>query len=166
MMISAPVRRENSWKWLGPVLSLFVLAGGLLPSIAPAQDTLHLEALDVQPLPGQQVELRLRLNGAAPEPTTFTIDDPARISLDLPNTSLGLDSRRQDVNVGPVTNVLAAEANGRTRIVMNLSSMVPYQTRVEGNTVVVLIGQGPGVAAAPTFAAPQSQGGGAAPRAA
>ncbi len=164
-MISAPVRRENFWKWLGPVLSLFVLAGGLLPSIAPAQDTLRLEALDVQPLPGQQVELRLRLNGAAPEPMTFTIDDPARISLDLPNTSLGLDSRRQDVNVGPLTNVLAAEANGRTRIVMNLSSMVPYQTRVEGNTVIVLIGQGPGAGAAPAFAAQQGQGG-AAPRAA
>ncbi len=137
-----------------------------MPSVAPAQDTLRLEAIDVQPLPGQQVELRLRLSGAAPEPMTFTIDDPARISLDLPNTSLGLDSRRQDANVGPLTTILAAEANGRTRVVMNLSSMVPYQTRVEGNSVVVLIGQGPGDGAAPAFAAQQSQGGGAAPRAA
>jgi type IV pilus assembly protein PilQ len=135
-----------------------------VPSIAPAQDTLRLEAIDVQPLPGQQVELRLRLSGAAPEPTTFTIDEPARISLDLPNTSLALDSRRQDANVGPLTNVLAAEANGRTRVVMNLSSMVPYQTRVEGNTVVVLLGQGAGDGAAPAVAARQSQGG-AAPRA-
>jgi type IV pilus assembly protein PilQ len=126
---------------------------------------LRLEAIDVQPLPGQQVELRLRLNGAAPEPTAFTIDDPARISLDLPNTSLALDSRRQDANVGPLTTVLAAEANGRTRIVMNLSTMVPYQTRVEGNSVVVVLGQGPGAGAAPTFAAQPSQGGGAAPRA-
>jgi type IV pilus assembly protein PilQ len=165
-MNMSPIRRENLLKWLGPVLSLCVLAVGLLPSIAPAQDALRLEALDVQSLPGQQVELRLRLNGAAPEPMTFTIDDPARISLDLPNTSLGLDSRRQDINVGPLTNVLAAEANGRTRVVMNLSSMVPYQTRVEGNTVVVLIGQGPGDGAAPAFAAQQVQGGGAAPRAA
>jgi type IV pilus assembly protein PilQ len=165
-MNMSPIRRENLSKWLGPVLSVFVLAVGLLPSIAPAQDALRLEALDVQSLPGQQVELRLRLNGAAPEPMTFTIDDPARISLDLPNTSLGLDSRRQDINVGPLTNVLAAEANGRTRVVMNLSSMVPYQTRVEGNTVVVLIGQGPGDGAAPAFAAQQVQGGGAAPRAA
>ncbi len=149
------------------MLSLcFALAAGLLPSIAPAQDTLRLEAIDVQPLPGQQVELRLRLSGAAPEPMTFTIDDPARISLDLPNTSLALDSRRQDANVGPLTTVLAAEANGRTRVVMNLSSMVPYQTRVEGNSVIVLIGQGPGDGAATAFTAPQSQGGAAAPRAA
>jgi type IV pilus assembly protein PilQ len=137
-----------------------------LPSIAPAQEALRLESIDVAPLPGQQVELRLRLSGNAPEPTSFTIDDPARISLDLPNTTLALDERRQDANVGPLTSVLAAEANGRTRVVMNLSAMTPYQTRVDGNTVVVLIGQGPGQAAAPTFAAQPSQSAGAAPRAA
>jgi type IV pilus assembly protein PilQ len=163
MNMSAPVRRENLLKWLCRSASLcWLVAGGLLPSTAPAQD-LRLEAIDVQPLPGQQVELRLRLNGAAPEPTAFTIDDPARISLDLPNTTLGLESRRQDANVGPLTTVLAAEANGRTRVVMNLSAMVPYQTRVQGDSVYVLLGQGPG-GAAPAAAAPQSQG--AAPRAA
>jgi len=165
-MNMSSIRRENLWKRLGLALSLcWGLAVGLLPSVAPAQDALRLEAIDVQPLPGQQVELRLRLSGAAPEPMTFTIDDPARISLDLPNTSLALESRRQDANVGPLTTIQAAEANGRTRVVMNLSSMVPYQTRVEGNSVVVLLGQGPGDGATPAFAAQQSQGGGAAPRA-
>jgi type IV pilus assembly protein PilQ len=164
--MSALVRRENLWKWLCGSASLFcVLAVGFLPSAASAQD-LRLEAIDVLPLPGDRVELRLRLSGAAPEPTTFTIDDPARISLDLPNTVLAVDSRRQDANVGPLTTVLAAEANGRTRVVMNLSTMVPYQTRTEGNTVFVLLGQGAGDGAAPAAAAQPSQGGGAAPRAA
>src|SRR5262245_39463785 len=165
MNMSAPVRRENLLQWLCQALSLcWLLAAGLLPSAATAQNALSLEAIDVQPLPGQQVELRLRLSGPAPEPMAFTIDDPARISLDLPNTTLGLESRRQDANVGPLTTVLAAEANGRTRVVLNLSSMVPYQTRVEGNSVVVLLGQGPG--AAPAVAAAQPRQGGAAPRAA
>jgi type IV pilus assembly protein PilQ len=160
--MSAPVRRENVWKWLCQALSLsLLLAAGLTPSAASAQDALRLQAIDVQPLPGQQVELRLRLSGPAPEPMTFTIDNPARISLDLPNTALALESRRQDANVGALTTILAAEANGRTRVVMNLSSMVPYETRVEGNSVVVVIGQGPGGAPA---VARQSQGGGAPPR--
>jgi type IV pilus assembly protein PilQ len=166
MNMSAPVRRENLSRWLCQALSLcWLLALGLLPSTAPAQEALRLEAIDVAPLPGQQVELRLRLSGNAPEPTSFTIDDPARISLDLPNTTLALDSRRQDANVGLLTSVLAAEANGRTRVVMNLSAMAPYQTRVDGNTVVVLIGQGPGQGAASVAAQP-SRGAGAAPRAA
>ena len=165
MNMSAPVRRENLLQWLCQALSLcWLLAAGLLPSAATAQNALSLEAIDVQPLPGQQVELRLRLSGPAPEPMAFTIDNPARISLDLPNTTLGLESRRKDANVGPLTSVQAAEANGRTRVVLNLSSMVPYQTRVEGNSVVVLVGQGAGSGAA--VAAAQPRQGGAAPRAA
>jgi type IV pilus assembly protein PilQ len=158
MNMSVPSCRESLSKWLGLAAGLcWLLALGLLPSTVQAQAALQLQSIDVQSLPGQQVELRLRLNGAAPEPMTFTIDNPARISLDLPNTSLALDSRRQDANVGPLTTVLAAEANGRTRVVMNLSSMVPYETRVEGNSVYVVIGQGPGAGAVPSFAAQPSQ---------
>ena len=145
MFMSAPVRRENLSKWLSCFASFcWLLAIGLSTSAVRAQDGLRLEAIDVQPLPGQQVELRLRLNGPAPEPMSFTIDDPARISLDLPNTALGLESRRQEANVGPLTTILAAEANGRTRVVLNLSTMVPYQTRVEGDSVYVRIGQAAG----------------------
>jgi type IV pilus assembly protein PilQ len=37
---------------------------------------------------------------------------------------------------------LTAEANGRTRVVLNLDSMVPYETRVSGNTVTIILGDG------------------------
>jgi type IV pilus assembly protein PilQ len=158
MNMSAPIRRENLSTWLGRFASLWwLLAIGLSANAVHAQD-LRLEAIDVQALPGQVVELRLRLNGPAPEPMSFTIDDPARISVDLPNTALALDSRRREANVGALTTILAAEANGRTRIVMNLSSMVPYQTRVEGDSVYVRIGEGPGDAPS-SFTAQPRQGG-------
>ena len=169
---SAPARRGDNSSWLRRGLA--ILAWGMSLAIANvavhAQDaSLKLEAIDVQPLPGSQVELRLRLSGPAPEPMSFTIDNPARISLDLPNTALALPTRRQDVNVGPLTTVLTAEANGRTRVVLNLNTMVPYQTRVEGDSVYVTIGQTPGQPAAPSFAAQAPRapaGGGAAPAAA
>jgi type IV pilus assembly protein PilQ len=166
MYMSALNRRERVATWLGRFASLcWLLALGLSTSAARAQD-LRLQAIDVQPLPGEQVELRLRLSGAAPEPMSFTIDDPARISLDLPNTALALESRRQDANIGPLTSILAAEANGRTRVVLNLSQMVPYQTRVEGNDVLIRIGQAPGAGSNPPFAAQPSPRSGAAPAAA
>jgi type IV pilus assembly protein PilQ len=167
--MSAPVRRGKAFSWLGGLASIASAFALVLSSFtAGAQDAaVRLEAIDVQPLPGQQVQLRLRMSGNAPEPMSFTIDDPARISLDLPNTSLALQSRRQDVNVGPLTTILTAEANGRTRVVLNMSSMVPYQTRVEGDSVYVTIGQAPGAAAQPSFAAqPAPAPAGAAPRAA
>ncbi len=116
------------------VLLLFV---GLT---ANAEDGNRLQDIQVQSLPGDRVELKLIMSGTAPEPLAFTIDNPARIALDLPNTSLGLSSRRRDVNMGPLNTVLTAEANGRTRVVLNLESMVAYETDYSGNTVTIVLG--------------------------
>jgi len=109
-------------------------------STANAQEGNRLQDIQVQSLPGQRVELKLIMSGTAPEPLAFTIEDPARIALDLPDTTLGLTSRRRDVNLGPLDTVLTAEANGRTRVVLNLDSMVPYETRASGNTITITLG--------------------------
>ena len=111
-------------------------------SAANAQEGNRLQDIQIQSLPGQRVELKLIMSGTAPEPLAFTIDDPARIALDLPDTALGLTSRRRDVNIGPLDTVLTAEANGRTRVVLNLDSMVAYETRASGNTVTIILGDG------------------------
>jgi len=109
---------------------------------ASAQEGNRLEDIQVQSLPGQRVELKLIMSDTAPEPLAFTIENPARIALDLPNTSLGLSSRRRDVNLGPLNTVLTAEANGRTRVVLNLGSMVKYETHRSGNVVTIMLGGG------------------------
>jgi type IV pilus assembly protein PilQ len=119
-------------------VALLVFAG----SAANAQEGNRLQDIQVQSLPGQRVELKLIMSGTAPEPLAFTIEDPARIALDLPATTLGLTSRRRDINMGPLDTVLTAEANGRTRVVLNLESMVAYETRASGNTVTVTLGDG------------------------
>jgi type IV pilus assembly protein PilQ len=107
---------------------------------ALGQEPTKLESVDVQTLPGQQLQLTLRMSGPAPQPLAFTIDNPARISLDLPNTALALPSRRIDVRSAGLDTILAAEASGRTRLVLNLDRLVPYETRVAGNDIVVLLG--------------------------
>jgi type IV pilus assembly protein PilQ len=112
-----------------------------------AEPTNRLEAIDVQTLPAQQIQLTLRLSGPAPEPLAFTIDNPARISLDLAGTALALPSRRIDVRAGGIDTVLAAEANGRTRVVLNLDHLQPYTTTVQGNNVILVVGSPGGVAA-------------------
>ncbi len=123
---------------------------------AQAADPVKLETIDVQTLSGQQVQLRLHLSGPAPEPIPFTIDKPARIAFDLPNTTLALPSRRVDVRSGGVDTVLAAEANGRTRLVVNVDSMLPYTTKVDGNTIIVTLGNTPGSATASVAAVPRA----------
>ena len=113
----------------------------LAATVASAQGApVKLESIDVQSLAGQQLQLTLRHSGPPAEPVAFTIDNPARISLDLANTALALPSRRVDVRSGGVDSVLAAEAAGRTRLVLNLDRLLPYQTRVQGNDIIVLLG--------------------------
>jgi type IV pilus assembly protein PilQ len=115
----------------------------LVGSVASAQDGGNrLQDIQVQSLPGQRIELKLIMSGTAPQPLAFTIDNPARIALDLPDTTLGLTSRRRDVNLGPLDTILTAEANGRTRVVLNLDQMVAYETKASGNTVTVTLGDG------------------------
>src|ERR1700736_2964087 len=125
-------------------LAFVVVALSALTLKAHAADLNKLESIDVQTLSGQQVQLKLHLSGPAPEPLPFTIDKPARIAFDLPNTTLALASRRFDVRSGGVDTVLAAEANGRARLVVNVDNLMPYTTKVDGNTIIVTLGQQPG----------------------
>ena len=122
-------------KRLAPIAVLSLLTGSVFAQEAGNR----LENISALALPGNKVELTLELAGPAPEPLAFTIDQPARIALDLADTSLGLDSRRADIGIGVLDTVLAAEAGGRTRVVLNLDDLVGYQTRVAGNNVIVTL---------------------------
>ena len=122
-----------------------------------AQGSNRLESVQANTLPGNRVEVTLRLSDTAPQPLTFTVDNPARIALDLPDTSVAMTSRRIDVKQGVLDTVNVAEANGRTRVVLNVDTLVAYETRVQGNTIVVSLGAGGSrAAAAPTAAAAQA----------
>lgn len=143
--------RERGLGALLQVAAVALLAMGFGATASAAERTL--QDIDVQTLPGNRLELRLTLDGMAPEPLAFTVDSPARIALDLPDTSLGLPARRRDINIGPLNTILVAAADGRTRVVLNLNAMVPYQTRVSGNAILVTLGSDAGQIPAAAFPA-------------
>ena len=143
--VGTGTRSRLGW-WTLAVLPLLWWSGA-----ASAQQSLQLTGLDVSTLPGNRVVLVLTTSGPAPEPLAFTIEDPARISLDLPGTSLGMAERRRDVKRGVLDTVMLAEAQGRTRVVLNLDLMVPYETAVDGDRITVTLGG----ATAPSQAAPR-----------
>ncbi len=133
---------KHAQRSTGVVAVILAAVFGLIAPASHAQDgpARRLQNIEVHSLPGNRIELRLEMNQAAPEPLSFTIDDPARIALDLLDTGLDLDSRRQEVNVGGLQTVLAAEAQGRTRIVLNLDKLMAYDTRVVGNSIFITLG--------------------------
>ena len=132
------------------------LAGVFLAAQADAAN--RLESVDVGSLPGNKVQVILKLSEPAEQPLSFTIDNPARIALDLPDTENGLGKAAQPIGVGLAKSLTAVEAQGRTRVVLNLVQMAPYETRVEGNLIVVTLQDTAG-AATTTVAASTSNTG-------
>ncbi|HEY0975458.1 MAG TPA: type IV pilus secretin PilQ [Solimonas sp.] len=129
---------------LGFALMVLALAAG---AQSPERT---LQGIDFVALDGNRVLVTLSLSGTAPEPAVFTIDKPARLSLDLPDTAVALNERFRKVNVGNVRSIAAVEARGRTRVVVELGEAAPYNLRVDGNKVLLQLDGGtPAAIAAP-----------------
>lgn len=127
-------------------LGLSLLAAFISPALLAA----NLNALDVASLPGDRVELKLAFDEPVTTPRGYTLDQPARIALDLPGVSSKLGSKNRELGVGNARSVTVVEAQGRTRLIVNLTSLVPYSTRVDGNNLFVVLGES--AAAAPSAA--------------
>jgi len=114
-----------------------------------------LERITYTTLPGDRLQVSMSFASPPAEPTSFTIDNPARIALDFADTRNGLAQRNQDIGVGLARSIATAEARDRTRVVLNLVRMMSYETQVRGNDLVLTLspdGSGPATASA---AAPQ-----------
>ncbi|PKQ41442.1 type IV pilus secretin PilQ [Pseudomonas sp. YY-1] len=131
-------------------LSVALLAALLSPAVLAA----NLQDLNVASLPGDRVELKLSFDEPVTAPRGYTIEQPARIALDLPGVSNRLGSRNRELGVGNARSVTIVEAKDRTRLIVNLTNLAPYSTRVEGNDLYVLVGDASAAAARPSASAP------------
>jgi type IV pilus assembly protein PilQ len=123
--------------------------------LSPAALAANLQGLDVASLPGDRVELKLAFDEPVAAPRGYTIDQPARIALDLPGVSSKLGSRNRELGVGNARSVTVVEAKDRTRLIINLNTLVPYTTRADGRNLYVVVGAAgaaPATAAAPVSA--------------
>ncbi|KJZ36160.1 type IV pilus secretin PilQ [Pseudomonas sp. B21-040] len=111
----------------------------LLPPMVLAT---NLKALDVAALPGDRVELKLSFDGPPPAPHGYTTEQPARIALDLPGVVSQLASKSRDLGGGNARSATVVEAQDRTRLIINLTQLMPYSAKVEGNNLLVVVGQG------------------------
>jgi type IV pilus assembly protein PilQ len=114
------------------------LISGFIASAAVAAD---LSGLDVAALPGDRVELKLQFDSPVVAPRGYTIEQPARIALDLPGVANKLGVKNRELGVGNARSVTIVETKDRTRLIVNLSTLVPYATRAEGNNLFVVVGE-------------------------
>ena len=117
---------------VGLLLVIFTSVAQAVPSITD---------IEFSSRPGSKFEIRLDFDQVPPDINAYTIEKPARIAIDFPNTSSALDSKSYSLPYGNATGVVVLESGDRTRMVINLVKLVPYETRVDGNSVYVVVGQ-------------------------
>ncbi|MFJ3370709.1 type IV pilus secretin PilQ [Pseudomonas sp. NPDC086251] len=110
--------------------------------LSPMVQAANLKTLDVAALPGDRVELKLSFDGPPPTPHGYTTEQPARIALDLPGVVSKLANKSRDLGGGNARSATVVEAKDRARLIINLTQLTPYNARVEGNTLFVVVGQG------------------------
>ncbi len=110
--------------------------------LSPMVQAATLKTLDVAALPGDRVELKLVFDEPPPAPRGYTTESPARIALDLPGVVSQLASKTRDLGNGNARSATVVEAKDRARLIINLNQLSPYDFRVEGNNLFVVVGQG------------------------
>ena len=130
--------QSRAWmtKFIG-LLALSLMWGSA--SAATMQD------IEFSSLPGDRTEIRMEFDGTPPNPNGYTIEQPARIVLDLPGVTSSLDEKHHDLGIGNARRVSVISTKDRTRAIVNLTQLVGYETEVRGNTLYVMVGAGASV---------------------
>jgi type IV pilus assembly protein PilQ len=119
----------------------------MLPAISAWADT-EVTAARFNATGNGDVTITLTTSGDKPEVSIFATEDPARIVLDLSNTTSSVDSTPVSVGAGAVQSFTTLGAGDRTRVLVDLSRSATYEySAEEGQVVLSISGNGTAVAA-------------------
>lgn len=105
------------------------------------------------------VRISLATSGGVPEASVFATDSPARVVLDLADSTYAGGAGPVSVGLGSVQQYAAVSAGGRVRLVVDLSSSATYDYNSAPGAVVLTIGGGGAVTAATRSAGGSYDGG-------
>ena len=148
--------RSAQWNMIMNISPSFLGLSLLAALFSPSLMAADLQTLDVSALPGDRVELKLTFDEPVLAPRGYTIEQPARIALDLPGVSNKLGAKTRELGVGNARSVTVVEAKDRTRLIINLTNLSPYSTRSEGSSIFVVVGEGGANTAANVQPAPSA----------
>ena len=133
-------------KWI-----MLIVLMGSVSFASYAQQSITLDSIGFANLPGDSIEIQLTFDSAPPEPSSFVLDNPARISIDLNGVSSGLAQQRFNIDSNNAQSVMVLDDGSRTRLVVNLDQVVSYESNLTGNVLTIQVGNdgrsGVGVAA-------------------
>jgi len=156
---------NNLGKYLLQIATLFCLLSSLAiakPAPAEAGSSNVIKNIEYSTLPGNRLQISLELSEQAVNPLSFTIDNPARIAFDFPDTGSKLPKRSQPIGIGIAQSITTISTKTKTRVILNLTEVVPYQVTTQGkNVLITLDSEGTGAAFAASNATASSTAAGA-----
>lgn len=126
-------QKHKKFGWLACISSLLLAVNAWAVSLTDIQFTSQ---------PGDKVEAVLLFDGPAPEADSYAIESPARISVDLSDTLASDVERYHSISRGNTRSATVISAGERTRVVFNLTQLVPHTITRDGNQLIVNIGEG------------------------
>jgi type IV pilus assembly protein PilQ len=154
-MNALPIIAQKLTRHLFGVVLLTGLVLPLAVRAAEAPPTGNaVQSVEATTLPGGKIVVRVNLkNALTAVPAGFSVGNPPRIALDLPDTGNAMGRNTVEANLGPLSSVNVVQAGTRTRLVLNLNKSVEYDARIEGKSLLVALGD-IGASAAPVNASP------------
>lgn len=99
-----------------------------------------IQSLSLSGAAGGKLVLKVGLkNAPSNPPLNFTINTPPRIAFDFPDTANGLGKSVQEFGEGELRSANIVQAGNRTRLVVNLTQMVSYDTQIDGNNLLITL---------------------------
>ena len=134
-------------KYLLQTLSLFCLLSTMALANTNSEQTSPkskaltnvITGVQYSSLPGNRLQISLELSEAAVTPLSFTIDNPARIAFDFANTGSKLPKRSQPIGIGIAQSITTISTKTKTRVILNLTEVVPYQVTTQGKNVLITL---------------------------
>jgi len=139
-IMRALMRGDRKWTGGDRTRRLLALLGIVALAVSAQARAETLEDIRFSSLPNDVTQIELRFDSPPPSPSGYTIDQPARIAIDLEGATSALESRYHSLGTGNARSVTVVEAGERLRVIVNLTQLVPYETRVRGNSLFLDVG--------------------------
>jgi type IV pilus assembly protein PilQ len=130
-------------KYLRTALKVCLAAIAGYTSLAWSQ-SVQLEDMSFATLPGDRFEVKLKFADTPPAPKGYTIENPARIVLDFPGVESALEQKKYALSFENARSAVVLSTADRTRLILNMSQLAPYETSVAGNTINIVVGEAEG----------------------
>lgn len=122
----------------GVITLVLALMGTEASAIAASENSIT----GVSTTNGENGTIVLKVDLAQPlatSPNGFTVNMPPRLAFDFVDTINSIGKSAQEINQGDLRSVNFIQAGNRTRLVVNLNQMLSYESKIDGNSLIVTL---------------------------